>query len=82
MSGIHTGHRQRLRERFRAQGQALGASTHWVFAALVALFFPIAAEAVPAAAIFAFFGVMMVFHLLWAWFIVPETKGKALESIA
>ena len=69
-------------QRFRAQGQALGASTHWVFAALVALFFPIAAEAVPAAAIFAFFGVMMVFHLLWAWFVVPETKGKALESIA
>ena len=68
-------------QRFRAQGQALGASTHWVFAALVALFFPIAAEAVPAAAIFAFFGVMMVFHLLWAWFIVPETKGKALESL-
>ena len=53
-----------------------------VRAALVALFFPIAAEAVPAAAIFAFFGVMMVFHLLWAWFFVPETKGKALESIA
>ena len=69
-------------QKFRAQGQALGASTHWVFAALVALFFPIAAEAVPAAAIFAFFGVMMVLHLLWAWFIVPETKGKSLESIA
>ena len=69
-------------QKFRAQGQALGASTHWVFAALVALFFPIAAEAVPAAAIFAFFGVMMVLHLLWAWFVVPETKGKALESIA
>ena len=64
---------------FRAQGQALGASTHWVFAALVALFFPIAAEAVPAAAIFAFFGVMMVFHLLWAVFVVPETKGRELE---
>ena len=69
-------------QRFRAQGQALGASTHWVFAALVALFFPIAAEAIPAAAIFAFFGVMMVLHLLWAWFIVPETKGRSLESIA
>ena len=69
-------------QRFRAQGQALGASTHWVFAALVALLFPIAAEAVPAAAIFAFFGVMMVLHLLWAVFIVPETKGRPLEDIA
>ena len=69
-------------QRFRAQGQALGASTHWVFAALVALFFPIAAESVPAWSIFAGFGVMMVFHLLWAWFVVPETKGRPLEDIA
>ena len=71
-----------FQQRFRAQGQALGASTHWVFAALVALFFPIAAEAVPAWTIFAMFGVMMVFHLLWAWFVVPETKGRSLEDIA
>ena len=69
-------------QRFRAEGQALGASTHWVFAALVALVFPIAAESVPAWSIFAFFGVMMVAHLLWAWFIVPETKGRPLEDIA
>lgn len=69
-------------QRFRAQGQTLGASTHWVFAALVALFFPIAAESVPVWAIFASFGVMMVLHLLWALFIVPETKGRSLEEIA
>ena len=69
-------------QKFRAEGQALGASTHWVFAALVALVFPIAAESVPAWSVFAFFGVMMVAHLLWAWFIVPETKGRPLEDIA
>lgn len=69
-------------QQYRALGQTLGASTHWIFAALVALFFPIAAEAVPAWSIFAFFGVMMVIHLLWAIFIVPETKGRALEDIA
>ena len=69
-------------QKFRAQGQALGASTHWVFAALVTLFFPIAAESVPAAGIFAFFGVMMVFHLLWAIFFVSETRGRKLEDIA
>ena len=68
-------------QRHRALGQTLGASTHWVFAALVALFFPVAAESVPAWTIFAFFGVMMVFHLLWAFFLVPETKGRALEEI-
>ena len=69
-------------QKYRAQGQTLGASTHWVFAALVALFFPIAAERIPAWAIFASFGVMMVFHLLWAWFVVPETRGCRLEDIA
>ena len=69
-------------QRYRAQGQALGASTHWVFAALVALFFPIAAERFAPAAIFGFFGVMMVFHLLWVVFVVRETKGRPLEEIA
>ncbi len=69
-------------QRYRAQGQALGASTHWVFAALVALLFPIAAERFAPAAIFGFFGVMMVFHLIWALFFVKETKGRTLEEIA
>ena len=65
-------------QRFRAQGQALGSFTHWLFAALVALGFPVAVAAVSPAAIFAFFGVMMVFHFVWALFFVPETKGRAL----
>ena len=69
-------------QRFRAQGQSLGATTHWVFAALVALFFPIAAERFAPVAIFGFFGVMMVFHLLWVVFAVRETKGRPLEDIA
>lgn len=69
-------------QRFRAQGQALGAFTHWVFAALVAFAFPMAAEAVPVWAIFAFFGAMMVFHFIWTLFFVPETKGRRLEEIA
>ena len=37
-------------------------------------------EGVPAWLIFAFFGVMMVFHLLWALFMVPETKGRELQD--
>ena len=67
-------------QRFRAKGQALGSFTHWFFAALIALAFPIAVEGVPAWLIFAFFGVMMVFHLLWALFMVPETKGRELQD--
>ena len=51
-------------------------------AAVVALVFTIAAESVPAAIIFAFFGVMMVLHLLWALSFVPETHGRKLEDIA
>ena len=47
----------------------------------MALTFPMAAESVPAWAIFGFFGVMMVVHFLWALFIVPETKGRPLEDI-
>ena len=68
-------------QRFRAQGQSLGSFTHWFFAALIALTFPMAAESVPAWMIFAFFGVAMVFHLLWAIFIVPETRGKTLDEL-
>ena len=63
----------------RAQGQALGASIHWVFAALVALFFPMAAERFAPSVIFGFFGVMMVLHLLWVLLVVKETKGSALR---
>lgn len=68
-------------QQFRAQGQALGSFTHWFFAAVVSLLFPMAVGAVPPWAIFGFFGVMMVLHLLWAVFLVPETKGRRLEDI-
>jgi hypothetical protein len=47
----------------------------------VSLLFPMAVDAVPPWAIFGFFGVMMVLHLLWAIFLVPETKGRRLEDI-
>jgi len=64
--------------RFRAQGQSLGSFTHWFFAALVSFCFPTMAASFAPAAIFGFFGFMMVLHLLWVVFVVPETKGRAL----
>lgn len=67
--------------RLRARGQALGSFTHWFFAALVTFCFPLMVSRLSPATIFAFFGLMMVFHLLWAIFIVPETKGRELEEI-
>lgn len=65
----------------RAQGQSLGAFTHWSLSALITLVFPIAAARFAPEVIFGFFLVMMVLHLLWAIFLVPETKGRQLEDM-
>lgn len=65
----------------RAVGNSIGCGTHWVFAALITLVFPIAASNLPAWTIFAFFAGMMVLQLLWVLTMVPETKGVALEEI-
>ena len=68
-------------DRFRASGQALGSSTHWVFAALLATFFPKMVDAFAPAAVFAFFAGMMVLQLIWVKVSVVETKGVPLEEI-
>ena len=65
----------------RAAGQALGCATHWVFAALLTLFFPKMVELFPAGFVFLFFCVMMVVQLIWVKMLVPETKGVSLEKI-
>lgn len=67
--------------RVRAYGQSLGASTHWILAAIITTVFPILAVKIGPAPIFAFFAFMMVLQLLWVIFIMPETKGKSLEEI-
>ncbi len=65
----------------RAEGQSLGCSTHWVFAATITLIFPFVVTAVAPWIIFAFFSFMMVLQLLWVKLQMPETKGVSLESI-
>ena len=67
---------------FRAAGQALGSFTHWIFAALLTLAFPIFIANFDVAYMFAFFLIMMIAQILWAFFIMPETKGKTLEELA
>lgn len=67
--------------RNRAAGQALGSSTHWIFAALLTLFFPIMTERMAPGTIFAFFCFMMILQLLWVRFMVHETKGVPLEKM-
>ncbi len=66
--------------RVRAQGQALGSTTHWVMAALITWTFPLIAKSSGGHA-FAFYAAMMVLQLLWALFVMPETKGVPLEEI-
>ncbi|HPB11897.1 MAG TPA: sugar porter family MFS transporter [Kiritimatiellia bacterium] len=67
--------------RNRAAGQALGSFTHWLFAALLTLFFPKMAEALHPGTVFAFFCGMMILQLLWVKCFVPETKGIPLEQM-
>ena len=67
--------------RHRAEGQALGSFTHWIFAALLTTFFPKMVTAFAPGYVFAFFCGMMVFQLIWVKFMVPETKGVPLEQM-
>jgi sugar porter (SP) family MFS transporter len=71
----------------RAFGQSFGASTHWVFAALITLLTPVFLDKDHGIfkdnpwPIFAFFAFMMVLQLIWVLTRVPETKGISLEDL-
>jgi len=67
--------------RHRAEGQALGSFTHWVFAALLTTFFPKMVTAFSPGYVFLFFCGMMVLQLVWVKLMVPETKGVPLEEM-
>ncbi len=67
--------------RHRAEGQALGSFTHWVFAALLTTFFPKMVTAFAPGYVFSFFCGMMVLQLVWVMTMVPETKGVPLEQM-
>jgi MFS family permease len=65
----------------RATGQSMGAFTHWIFAAILANVFPIFAGQFGGGPIFLFFTAMMFLQLLFVRFMMPETKGVALEDM-
>jgi MFS family permease len=67
--------------RHRAEGQALGSFTHWVFAALLTTFFPKMVTSFAPGCVFLFFCGMMVLQLVWVKLMVPETKGISLEQM-
>jgi hypothetical protein len=52
-----------------------------VFAAIIANVFPMVASAFGGGPIFLFFTVMMFLQLLFVRFLMPETKGVALEDM-
>jgi SP family arabinose:H+ symporter-like MFS transporter len=66
-------------DRYRAEGQALGSFTHWLFAALLTTCFPKLVTLFEPGYVFAFFCAMMVLELVWVKTMVPETKGIPLE---
>lgn len=66
--------------RVRAKGQALGSFTHWFMAAAISWTFPMLAE-ISGGHAFAFFSAMMALQFLFAWKIMPETKGLSLEEL-
>ena len=67
----------------RAQGQSFGCSVHWVLAALITLFMPIALSAFPNPGyVFILFAGMMVLQLVFVLFMMPETKGISLERLS
>ena len=71
----------------RALGQSFGASTHWVFAAIITLLTPVFLDKEHGIfgtnpwPIFVFFAFMMVLQLIWVLTKVPETKGVSLEEL-
>lgn len=67
--------------RHRAEGQALGSFTHWIFAALITTLFPRTVSAFAPGYVFLFFCGMMVLQLIWVKTMVPETKGVPLEQM-
>lgn len=65
----------------RAIGQSLGCFTHWIFAALLTMYFPALVTAFAPGYVFGFFCFMMVLQLVWVALMVPETKGISLEQV-
>ena len=63
----------------RAKGQSFGGTVHWVMCMLVSWLFPVAVAHTGTYA-FAFFAAMMLLEMVWAIFLMPETKGKAIAG--
>ncbi len=77
----------------RSKGGSLGSFTHWIMAALISWVFPSIASITTkntatgvdihtgVVNAFYFFSIMMAIHFFFVWKVMPETKGRSLETI-
>ena len=63
----------------RAKGQSFGGMVHWVMCMFVSWLFPVAVAHTGTYA-FAFFAAMMLLEMVWAIFLMPETKGLKIAD--
>ena len=63
----------------RAKGQSFGGMVHWVMCMVVSWLFPVAVVHTGTYA-FAFFAAMMLIEMVWAIFLMPETKGLRIAD--
>jgi len=65
----------------RGSGTGMASSFNWIGSFLVGLLFPIMAAAMSEYAVFAIFGAVCVFGVIFIRLWVPETRGRTLEEI-
>lgn len=65
----------------RGRASGLASSFNWIGSWVVGLIFPIMTASMSQEAVFAIFGIICVFGVLFVRFCVPETKGHTLEEI-
>lgn len=65
----------------RGSGTGLASSFNWIGSFLVGLLFPIMASEMSEYAVFAIFGAICIFGVIFIRLWVPETRGRTLEEI-
>lgn len=67
--------------RIRGTAITVPVLTQWIANAVTVLFFPLAFNQIGKAVTFGFLAAMALAQAIFAWFFLPETKGKSLEEI-
>ena len=67
----------------RAKGQSFGSGIHWVFAAIITAITPYVIDLLGnnPGLIFFFFGLVMIFQLIFVYRTMPETRKTSLEKM-